>query len=456
MKATFSAAALALASLTSAKVLPRQNGGKLPTITSEGNAFWTSDGERFYVRGVAYQPGGAADAADPMLDLDTFRNDVENFKKLGVNTIRIYTIDNSANHDEAMKLLDDAGIYLALDVNTPKASLNRADIDSLHASYNDVYLQSVFATIDAFSGYNNLFAFFSANEVINARNNTNSAPYIKAVTRDMRNYIRAQASRPIPVGYSSADVAENIEAQALYFACGEDEIARSDFFAFNDYSWCDPSDFQKSGWDQKVETYSNYSLPIFLSEFGCITNRRDWNEIAALYSTDMTVAYSGGLAYEYTLEANGYGLVEQGSNGEAVPNEDYDRLKAAYEATPNPSGDGGARRGDRTVPDCPAESEEWQVGTTLLPEMPEGAKKYMEDGAGTGPGLDAETQWAGEPSATDADLSNGVSTTEAQDTNFSGNSSSGSGSGQESAASSSSPAIAMTIVVLAAVFVVGM
>lgn len=153
MQITSLTAVLALASFTSAKILPRENGGKLPTITSEGNAFWTSNGDRFYVRGVAYQPGGASGAADPMLDMDTFKIDVENFKELGVNTIRIYHVDNSENHDEAMKLLDDAGIYLALDVNTPSASLNRQDMDSLHASYNDVYLQSVFATIDAFAGY---------------------------------------------------------------------------------------------------------------------------------------------------------------------------------------------------------------------------------------------------------------------------------------------------------------
>lgn len=153
MKAVLSAGALAFASLASAKVLPRQSQGNLPPIVSEGNAFWTESGERFYIRGVAYQPGGAADAQDPLLNLEQFREDVEAFKDLGINTIRIYTVDNSGDHDEAMKLLDDAGIYLALDVNTPKASLNRENIDSLHASYNDVYLQSVFATIDTFSKY---------------------------------------------------------------------------------------------------------------------------------------------------------------------------------------------------------------------------------------------------------------------------------------------------------------
>lgn len=121
----------------------------------------------------------------------------------------------------------------------------------------------------------NLLLFFSGNEVINDRNNTVAAPYIKAVTRDMKQYIAAQRSRQVPVGYSAADVAENIEPQALYFACGEDETARANFFAFNDYSWCDPSSFMQSGWDAKVRMYSGYSLPLFLSEFGCITNTRE-------------------------------------------------------------------------------------------------------------------------------------------------------------------------------------
>jgi 1,3-beta-glucanosyltransferase GAS5 len=38
-----------------AAIIPRQQ-GKLPPVTVKGNAFWTGD-TRFYVRGVAYQPG---------------------------------------------------------------------------------------------------------------------------------------------------------------------------------------------------------------------------------------------------------------------------------------------------------------------------------------------------------------------------------------------------------------
>ncbi|KAF1918798.1 Glucanosyltransferase-domain-containing protein [Ampelomyces quisqualis] len=391
-----------------ANAVARQSKGNLPAVSVRGNAFFAGN-DRFYIRGVAYQPGGASDAKDPLLDLESLERDVANFKSLGINTIRVYTIDNSKNHDEGMKMLDDAGIYLALDANTPKYSLNRENAQTLHRSYNDVYLQNVFATIDSFADYSNLLLFFSGNEVINERNNTNAAPYIKAVTRDMKQYISNRKGRTIPVGYSAADVAENIEAQALYFNCGtEDE--RSDFFAFNDYSWCDPSSFTRSGWDVKVQTYEDYSKPIFLSEFGCITNTREWGEIASLYSTNMTGVYSGGLAYEYTVEPNGYGIVEIGSDGRITPNDDFRRLKAAYEETDNPSGAGGFRE-NGSASQCPSQSDEWEVEGTSLPSIPQKASAFMNDGPGTGKGLSGSgSHFAGEPSESTATPGSGAAT----------------------------------------------
>ncbi|KAL1593864.1 hypothetical protein SLS60_010597 [Paraconiothyrium brasiliense] len=394
-------------------IVPRQSKGKLTPVTVRGNAFYAGD-ERFYMRGVAYQPGGASDAKDPLLDIESLRRDVKNFKDLGINTVRIYTIDNSQNHDEGMAILDEAGIYLALDANTPNYSLNRESNATLHRSYNDVYLQSVFATIDQFADYNNLLVFFSGNEVINAVNNTNAAPYIKAVTRDMKQYISNRHSRKIPVGYSAADVAEVIEQQALYFDCGSDD-ARADFFAFNDYSWCDKEDglqtFQGAGWDKKVETYKNFPRPIFLSEHGCIEPNRQWGEIAALFSTKMTGVYSGGLAYEYTVEPNGYGIVDI-KNGKLTPNEDFKSLKAAYANVTNPNGNGGARTSDGEASECPEESEDWPISSEALLAMPEGAQKYMDEGAGTGPGLDGDesSHWAGEASEGTATAGSGQPT----------------------------------------------
>ncbi|KAL5445095.1 hypothetical protein PMIN07_003646 [Paraphaeosphaeria minitans] len=397
-----------------AGVVPRQSNGKLTPVTVEGNAFYAGD-ERFYMRGVAYQPGGASDAKDPLLDLENLRRDVKNFKDLGINTVRIYTIDNSENHDEGMAILDEAGIYLALDANTPQYSLNRESNATLHRSYNDVYLQSVFSTIDQFADYNNLLVFFSGNEVINAVNNTNAAPYIKAVTRDMKQYISNRHSRQIPVGYSAADVTEVIEQQALYFDCGTDD-SRADFFAFNDYSWCDKENglqtFTGAGWDKKVETYKNFPRPIFLSEHGCIKPNRQWGEIAALFSTKMTGVYSGGLAYEYTVEPNGYGIVDINDDGDIEPNDDFKSLKAAYANVTNPSGNGGAKTTDGKASECPSESDDWSVSSEALLAMPAGAQKYMDEGAGTGPGLDGDesSHWAGEASEGTATAESGAPT----------------------------------------------
>lgn len=39
-------------------------------------------------------------------------------KELGVNTIRVYHVDATAKHDGCMKALDDAGIYVLIDLDT--------------------------------------------------------------------------------------------------------------------------------------------------------------------------------------------------------------------------------------------------------------------------------------------------------------------------------------------------
>jgi len=383
-------AALANAAATPARVEARASSGtssgSLPAVTVKGNAFFAGS-DRFYIRGVDYQPGGSSQAADPIADESTCTRDIAEFKKLGINTVRVYTVDNSKNHDACMSALADAGIYLALDVNSPKYSINRNEPAE---SYNDVYLQSVFATIDAFAKYDNTLLFFSGNEVINADNNTDCAPYIKAVTRDMKQYIGSMGYRSIPVGYSAADVESNRYEMAAYMNCGSDD-QRSDFFAFNDYSWCDPSSYTTSGWDQKVQKFSDYSIPLFLSEYGCITNERQFQEVSALYGTDMTPVYSGGLVYEYAEEGSGYGLVTIDGNSITEKTPDFDALMSALSKN-KPSGDGGYKS-DGQPSECPSESDTWQVkdfSGEALPAIPQGAVKYMKSGAGTGPGLSGD------------------------------------------------------------------
>lgn len=368
-----------------------------PSITIKGNAFYNGT-DRFYIRGVDYQPGGSSAAADPLSDADGCSRDLEYFQGLGINAIRVYTVDNSADHSKCMNMLQNAGIYVILDVNTPKNSINRADPAP---SYNAAYLQSVFATIDAFKNYPNVLGFFAANEVINSENTTNAAPYVKAVIRDMKTYIQAQSPRSIPVGYSAADIAVNRWEQMQYFNCGDDENARLDMFGMNDYSWCGDSSFVQSGWSANVQQYSSYSVPLFLSEFGCnLVTPREFTEVKALYNTEMTSVYSGGLVYEYSQEASNYGLVE--INGDNITTlQDYTNLKNAFASTPDPTGTGGATTSNK-IAQCPPQSSDWAVDPdAALPAMPQGAETYIKNGAGKPLGLNGpSTQW-GESSSND-------------------------------------------------------
>lgn len=383
----FAALSGALASPSSE--LNTRGDSNITPITVKGNAFFQGD-KRFYIRGVDYQPEGASKPVDPIADEASCKRDIAKFKELGVNTVRIYTVDNTANHDTCMNELAAAGIYLVLDVNTPKYSLNRA---TPAPSYNAVYLQNVFATIDAFAGYPNTLAFFSGNEVINDDATTPAAPYVKAVTRDMRQYIGSRGHRKIPVGYSAADVDSNRREMAEYMNCGTDD-ERSDFFAFNDYSWCDPSSYTTSGWNKKVENFTDYGLPIFLSEYGCNTNNRLFQEVTSLYGPDMCSVYSGGLVYEYSEEGSKYGLVTI-SGSTVTEGPDFKALKAAFQKTSNPPGDGGYNPSG-SASKCPTKSANWDVEDDSLPAIPNAAAAYMSKGAGKGAGLNgAGSQNAG-------------------------------------------------------------
>ncbi|KAK4222968.1 Glucanosyltransferase-domain-containing protein [Podospora fimiseda] len=384
-------------------------------ITTSGNAFFKGK-ERFYVRGIDYQPGGAAADVDPLADTKVCKPDIEKFKKLGINSIRVYSVDNSKDHDECMEELAKAGIYVMIDANNPRYSINRADP---HPSYNAVYLQSVFATIDAFAKYPNTMAFFSGNEVIHdEKETTYAAKYVKAVDRDMRAYIKARGYRKILVGYSAADVTMNRLQTASYFNCGTEE-ERSDFFAFNDYSWC-TTDFVTSGWDQKVKNFTGYGLPIFLSEYGCIHNTRNFREIESLMHKNMTAVYSGGLMYEYSMEPNKYGIVkikggdvkggvdQTGAREELKP--EFQNLVDAMKKYPAPSGDGGYSK-ERKASECPQPDDHWMIESSALPDMPEKAKQYLTNGAGKGPGLKGDgSQWA----ADSASVSEGGKPTDAK------------------------------------------
>jgi hypothetical protein len=61
---------------------------------------------------------------DPLSDGEACARDIYLMQKLGINTVRVYSVDPTLNHDTCMSYLAAAGIYLILDVNSPLAGQN--------------------------------------------------------------------------------------------------------------------------------------------------------------------------------------------------------------------------------------------------------------------------------------------------------------------------------------------
>ncbi|KAK9370467.1 Glucanosyltransferase-domain-containing protein [Lipomyces kononenkoae] len=420
--------ALAVASVALADLNP---------IVVKGNAFFDSvTGDRFYIKGVDYQPPDAnGETTDPLMDYNICSRDVPYIKALGMNTIRVYHVDNAVDHSACMQLLQNNGIYLLLDVATADVAISR---DYPMYSYNYVLLQHNFATIDAFSNYTNVLGFVAANEVVNAVNTTDTATVLKAVIRDMKKYISMQSPRTIPVGYCAADVAENRYQLAHYLNCG-DVTERAEFFGLNDYSWCGASSYTVSGYNQKVANFNNYSIPLFFSEYGCNNvEPREFTEVQAIYSSQMIPVFSGGLVYEYIQEANDYGLVQVSSDLKNVtPLVDYYNLQYQFNHTQIPSGDGNYHP-NNNASDCPAYVQGlWEANNTL-PPMPSQASQYLISGAGTPLGTDGPSnQWV--PSSA---LSSGPPGSTASTSSFASATSMASLADSTSSASSTASAVA--------------
>lgn len=204
-----------------------------------------------------------------------------------------------------MKILTNAGIYVISDLSEPAVSINRDTPEwneAIYARYTQV--------IDALANYTNTIGFFAGNEVSNAPNNTAASSFVKAAVRDMKAYIVSQKYRAMGIGYASDDDDTRVEL-ADYFNCGT-PAESIDFWGYNIYSWCGKSSYSASSYEARTQEFSSYNVPAFFAEYGCNTVNgqvvpRPFDEVGALFGSNMTPVWSGGIVYMYFQEANEFG-----------------------------------------------------------------------------------------------------------------------------------------------------
>ncbi|USP78893.1 carbohydrate-binding module family 43 protein [Curvularia clavata] len=352
----------------------------IPEIEVYGqHFFYSNNGSQFFMKGVAYQqnynPNGSTSAnatyTDPLADGAACRRDIPYLKQIFTNVIRVYAIDPTKNHDDCMEQLASADIYVVSDLGEPSTSIRSNDPEwdvTLYQRYTGV--------IDSLSKYKNVIGFFAGNENVSADNQTAAAAFVKAAVRDTKTYIQNQNYRKtLGVGYATADVPSRDDL-AHYFACQPGDSGNKtsiDFWGYNVYSWCGDSNYASSSYDERVKFFSNYPVPVFFAEYGCIEGlsggptSRPFTEVSVLYG-NMTNVFSGGIVYEWFMGANNYGLVSLTNNDASVsPYPDFTSLQSQL-ASVTPSGtQRSAYTPTNTPPACPSVGGTWLAQASPLP-----------------------------------------------------------------------------------------
>lgn len=389
----------------------------IDTISVKGSKFFTEDGNQFFVKGIAYQ----LVPDDPLIDNKQCKFDSDLMKSIGTNSIRVYHVDPSADHDDCMKTFADAGIYIWLDLDTFDTQ-----IEQTHPQWNETQRDRFAAVMDTFHKYENLAGFFVGNEVLTTENGSVAAPYVKAAARDMKAYRDSKKYRNIPIGYSAADIAQLRPMLQNYLACGSNASEALDFYSLNAYSWCGDSSFKQSGYVDLIKNVTdvNYNIPIFFSETGCIKPRpRDWADQEAIFGDEMIDNWSGSIVYEWIMEANEYGIVSYGPevdpaspgappdgfprSGKPTPLDEFTALGNKWK-TLNPTGVKAADyKPTLTPPPCPAFTDNvWVVDAeSSLPTLGQTYRAAQASASTTASGSNAKPtdQQAGESSAAPSD-----------------------------------------------------
>ncbi|KAJ4518998.1 hypothetical protein HRR86_003306 [Exophiala dermatitidis] len=303
----------------------------IPTISAVGSKFFTSDGNQFFIKGVAYQ----LIEDDPLVNATQCKLDATVMQQLGANAIRVYHVDPSADHQGCMNAFAAVGIYVFVDMDSFKTYIRL----NSGAAWTQNKSESYRAVLDNFQQYDNTAGLFVGNEVLNTLDDAGSAPYLLSAAVDLKSYRDAKGYRKIPIGYSATDTAVLRPMLQNYLVCRPNVTERLDFYALNSYEWCGSTPtYNTSGYSALQADAENYPVPIFFSEDGCNTvPPRTFDDQAAIFGPDMVNTWSGAMIYEWIQEMNQYGLVSYGPQVGADVNQGSSIIQGfTRQGTPTP------------------------------------------------------------------------------------------------------------------------
>jgi 1,3-beta-glucanosyltransferase GAS1 len=280
--------------------------------------FYSSNNTQFFVRGIWYSIANkfSSDATlhiDPLADDGSCARDIPHLLQLGINTIMVFNLNIEGDHSACLELLKKAGIYVLAELSSNGLQF-RVNGEINHRN-NRVLLEHHAKIITSLQKHSNVLGIFISLFDTSVTNIQNIA-VIKAIIRDLKEYIKGKGYRSIPIGALGFDHHKSISVSE-YMCCGSSEHA-ADFYSLYYTSsptkphpaWCVNS---TAALNELAESYRDFPKPVILS-YGCdyrVSHRFD--EVSYIYSERMATIFSGAIADEWF---NNVGLtgVDAGSN----------------------------------------------------------------------------------------------------------------------------------------------
>jgi hypothetical protein len=336
------------------------------SITIQGKQFMCGS-TRFMVRGIALSANAVLNTQ--LQNIEDILSDehaefmasdvVPKLISLNVNCVRVYQVDPNRSHSKTMKLLKENNIYVMVGLATSYNSVNQ-----MTGEYTQATFVHAARVVDEFQNYENTFCFSVGNEVefpgqmasnIKSANPNLSDPDVvnatialqytvaqsmKSFARDIKNHIKANNYRQIPVGVAMQDGPESswgsgnpnayqqgiigTDIIAQFYTSGTEDTMM-DFIGINSYRYV-------SGSGQASVAYSGlanneakkYPVPAFLTETGGLPQpnaARDWHDVPTLYPGTETyyTQLSGQIAFQMMEEGAGYGIYIVNSDNSLSP-----------------------------------------------------------------------------------------------------------------------------------------
>lgn len=303
----------------------------LAPIVIKGYKFFNSyTGQNILIKGIDYYPrpnSGDLDVNNIDFFTEQYRyiweRDIEQFKELGVNAVRLYSVDPQNDHSAFMCALNNAGIYALVELasgNCSTCAILSYEAPDCYPAHLKIRGQEI---MREFSRYSNTLAFSAGNEVNHfvplGKGPEWNAPCLKKFVKDMRAYKKkCDGMRHVPVGLIMAD--SDREDNALYYNCqmGDDDLDHAEWYGLNTYVYCDANhtNFEDStGFKTLSESFEsyNYSIPVLLTEFGCLSKsfptvegyqgQRSFDQAKWLGLPSVENDFAGGFAFEYSIES---------------------------------------------------------------------------------------------------------------------------------------------------------